>query len=58
MSFTEKWKLVRIFQLWCDHKNIPKTPYNFIQFLLVNDFIDAHKIREYLKIFKTEDLLK
>ena len=58
MTFTEKWKLVRIFQLWCGYKNIPKTPYNFIQFLAVKEFIDVNKIRVYLEFVKTEDLLK
>lgn len=58
MTFTEKWKLVRMFQLWCDHKNIPKTPYNFIQFFVINEFIDMHKMRQFLKLFDMEDLLK
>ena len=56
-TFSEKWKIVRIFQLWCDKKDIPKTPYNFLQFLTAKEFLNLTKIREYLDIFKMEELL-
>lgn len=56
-TFNEKWKIVRIFQLWCDKKELPKTPYNFIQFLIVKGFLNSTKVKEYLDIFNMEELL-
>ena len=58
MTFTEKWKIVQIFFLWASRKDIPKTPYNFVQFLVAKDFLNVQKVRAYLEIFKMEDLTK
>lgn len=56
-DFESKWKLVRLFQSWCDHHDYITGPLRFLDFLLYMSLIKQEDIDNATKEFSVEDLL-
>lgn len=56
-DFESKWKLARLFQLWCVHHDYSTGPLRFIDFLLFVKLIKQEDVDNATKEFSVEELL-